>query len=149
MKRYTATNFLSGLGKHNIQSIGKDMGLGDLLKKAPKFDAANINSKDFGTHCKTILNTDILADIGIRTVTGVAIKMIANGNNPLTNKNMGMSSNQKTPMGKKSATYQVTQVHIGIPATKRLKRMQYNPNVDYDEKVIASNQPHQNVTIRV
>jgi hypothetical protein len=41
-------------------------------------------------------------------------------------------------MGKNIATYQRTHVQSGYPTTNRLRRIKYNPNVDYDEKLISS-----------
>jgi hypothetical protein len=68
--------------------------------------------------------------------------MIENGVNSLNTKDNKkvplFRSTNKTPMGKSSATYQRTQVHIDCETTDRLTRIKYNPNIDYDEKLITS-----------
>jgi hypothetical protein len=46
----------------------------------------------------------------------------------------------KRTLGKNTASYHTTSVHIGSRSHERLKRMRYNPNIDYDEKILASSE---------
>jgi len=91
---------------------------------------------------KGMVNTDTLINLGIRAGSGVVTKLVENGFNSFANKDNAkvpfISSNQRTQIGTKTATYQSTHTHIGIPTTERLKRIRFNPNVDYDEKLISS-----------
>jgi hypothetical protein len=101
-----------------------------------------MDSSTFSKATQGIINTETLVNLGIRVGSGVVAKMIENGVNSLNNKDNGkvplLTSTNKTPMGKNSATYQRTHVHIGCQTTDRLRRIKYNPNIDYDEKLIAS-----------
>jgi hypothetical protein len=122
--------------------LGKDIGLGEFLKYSDHLKTKGIDSATFSKATQGIINTETLVNIGIRVGSGVVAKMIENGTNSLNNKDNGkvplLTSSTKTPMGKSSATYEQTKVHIGCQTTKRLKRMRFNPNIDYDEKLISS-----------
>jgi hypothetical protein len=78
----TGTAFVSRIGRHSIKSLGKDLGLDNLLKHAK---SGTMNSQSFGKASKAILNTQTLSDIGLRVGSGVVSKMIANGFNNVTN----------------------------------------------------------------
>lgn len=136
------SSFVSNYGRHNLKSLGKDLGIHDLLKEATKIGGGNINSENFARAAIPITRTQTLTDVGIRIGAGVAAKMIENGVNSLTNslnsKVPLLSSNGKTPMGKGTATYQITRAHTGVSTTERLKRIRYTANIDYDEKIIKS-----------
>lgn len=141
-KKSRTTSFASGIGKHNLRSLGEDIGFGTFLKDFSDSTRKQIKAEDFVKHSRTMLNTGTLSDIGIRVASGVTLKLVENGLNSLTNGEKPkwplISSNHKTTMGKSSAVYLKTRVHIGRPTSKRLINMKNNPNVDYDEKVLAS-----------
>lgn len=131
----TSTKFVSGIGKHNLNSLGKDLKIDEFIKCADNMKNGKIRPDDFIKGAKGIINTQTLVDLGIRVGSGVAIKMIENGINSLSNKDNAkiplVTSSGITPMGKNTATYQKTHVHLGIETTERLKRIRYNPNIDY------------------
>ena len=136
----TTTQFVSSVGKHSLNSLGKDLGLNDVLKHANRIKAGS--TSDMLKGAQGIVNTELLTTIGIKTVTGVLIKMIDNGLNSLSNKGKEkvplLSTDNKTPMGKCTATYRKTNVHLGKKTSKRLLRMQNQPNIDKGYKLLAS-----------
>ena len=138
------SSFTSNFGRHNLRSLGKDLGIHDLLREGPKMAGGNIKAEHFARAADPITRTQTLTDVGIRIGAGVAAKMIENGVNSLTNclngKTPLITSNGKTPMGKSSATYQTTKAHTGVPTIERLKRIGFNPNIDYDEKILKSSE---------
>jgi hypothetical protein len=142
MGKFTATSFVSSLGKHNPSSLGKDIGINELLKYAEIIGRGKLDPSKFGQATKPLLNTETLVNVGVRVGSGIVAKLIENGVSSLSNKENArvplISSNNRTPMGKSSASYQTTHVHMGCQTSERLKRIRFNPNIDYDEKVIAS-----------
>jgi hypothetical protein len=140
--KFTTTSFLSGLGKHNLETLGRDMKLDNFLKYSDHIKSQGMDSSIFAKATQGIINTDTLVNIGIRVGSCVVAKIIENGANSLNNKDNRkvplLTSNSSTPMGKSSATYDKTTTHIGCPTTERLKRIKFNPNIDYDEKLISS-----------
>jgi hypothetical protein len=80
------TAFVSGLGKHNLHSLGKDLGLDEFLKHANNMKNAKIDPKSFEKGSEAIIRADSLLDLGVRAGTGVIAKVIENGINSLANK---------------------------------------------------------------
>jgi hypothetical protein len=133
---------ISPLGKHNIHSLGKDIGLDKFIKHANSVTDGKITQENFFELSKSFLNTHTLTNIGIRAISGVIGKVIDNGINYLSNRNSSVTpflSSQYTRIGKKDVSYQKTCCHVGVPTSDRLKNMKNNPNIDSDQKLISSN----------
>ena len=84
-----------------------------------------------------------LINIGVRSLTGVALKRVANGIGSLSNAKEEtsplMTHSIRTPMSKNQSYIEYTKAHVGHETSSRLKKMRSSvPNLDYDEKIFAS-----------
>jgi len=140
-KEFTGLNksFLTHLGRHGIENFTGKIGIGDLAKIAQK---KSITSADFKEGAKALLNASNVSDMGIRVGAHLTGCMIEGGFNALANRTkqkvpmLSTSSNQS--LGCEKASIRETTVHIGTSTSSRVKRMQNNTSVEYEEKVLAS-----------
>lgn len=128
--------FISGLGRHNIRSIGKDLGMDKLNDIG--------NSLDGHEAAHTVFNnlTNTLGDLGLKSGEKVVFKLIDSTVNGLLNNNNPNSvlsgSNLLNSLGINNCSVYRTKYHIGQPTTKKIKNQLNTPLVVLNKKSLAT-----------
>lgn len=137
--RYKKTNaFVSNLGRHTVDSIGRDLRLPELLRNLnkPQADNQKISEKQFFNAVKSMMNTDTMTSAGIKISTGIILKLMESGVNsilnPDTNRLPSLSHNKVLTYEKGRVIY--TNVNIGFETSKRINRMKTMPDMNVTNK---------------
>lgn len=132
-------SFISKAGRHNVRSIGKDLGFDKFNKIAKNNLDANSHSQLHDIISGTM---DTLTDTGFKIGNGIGVKLIESAIDKLINCENETStlsmSNITSALGSNTAKYYTTAAHVGMPTTDRLKKQQNVPFVQYNEKDLAS-----------
>ena len=143
-RNFQQTNaFISHLGKHTGNNLANELGFNDFQKHAADFAAGKTNRESFFKAITPADKMQSLINIGVRSLTGVALKRVANGIGSLSNAKEEtsplMTHSIRTPMSKNQSYIEYTKAHVGHETSSRLKKMKSSvPNLDYDEKIFAS-----------
>lgn len=131
--------FVSNSGKHNLKSLGKDMGM-DKLEKLSKKGPGKIPHEEVFPVVNNVKN--LLAVNGIRFTEGLIVKLVESSINKFID-----SSSSSVPLSETHATvtsnttrYSRTFAHVGKPTSQRVKRLVNTPLVQFDRKDISESQ---------
>jgi len=126
--------FLSTLGQHTTQSLGKDLGLDNVIK-SKSIDEVMQSSQ------KLLKNQTLLKSAGLKIAEGIVLTTINNAVNtllnPKSNETVMAYRDQESAVMSKGKMFKTT-VEIGIPCSQRLLRQLGNKNVDIDKKILRS-----------
>ena len=129
-------------GRTDANNFGKFHNIDDLIKETGKCKNGEIGKENFEKIANKYGKLDYLQSIGMRFLTGVIVGQIDNGLKSLINNDKTslpiVSSRNDVGLGKNTAKYFKHNIHIGEPVSTQLRRIATLPNIDYNEKTLAS-----------
>lgn len=112
---------MSGLKKHSLDSLGKDLEMHDFVKHSSRIKGGKIGNDPFFEGTRGLVNIETLVNIGVRAGAGIVGKMIENGINSITNNDKQkvplITSSGQSTMGKNIESYH--QTHSRVETSKR------------------------------
>lgn len=136
----SGNNFVTANGRTNSKGVGKNIGI-DLANGFSKIKKNEKIKKQTFKKISECLKDGNLLQYGIRFLSGVTYKEVANGIHSLLN-----NGSESTPLignkisdslGENKARYDKYHYHIGIPTSGTLKEMSKSNNIDFNEKLLA------------
>lgn len=129
--------FISSLGRHSINSLGKDLYLEALLKLHDQVKNEGLNSNHFKNLSKNMSYSDLLMRNGLKIGTSLLLKTLESNDLQSIHPDKKLSFTQ-TNLNRfaRSRIFNKVTVHYGSETSGRIINYQKTPNVEIQNKTI-------------